>query len=359
MNVYVQLLALTVAGWVNRHQQSVIEYLQAGNRALREQLAPRRLRWSDAQRRRLAERAKVVGRDVLHQLGTIVTPDTLLRWYRRLVAEKYDGSHARRRKPGRPRTRQSIAALVTEMARGNPSWGYTRLRGALYNLGHDVARTTIKRVLLDHGLEPAPERARHTSWRTFLQSHLGAIAGADFFTVEVLTPCGLIRYFVFFVVDIGTRRVNIAGITCQPCEAWMKQSARNLTDAFDGFLRSTRYLILDRDPLYSRAFRQIFKHAGVAVVTLPARSPNLNAYAERFVRSVKSECLSRIIPLGERHLRHVLTQYAEHYHRERNHQGLANRLVEPLPSNTNGGEGAVRCRSRLGGLLNYYYRGAA
>jgi len=175
----------------------------------------------------------------------------------------------------------------------------------------------------------------------------------------VLKPRGLIRYFVFFVVDIGTRRVNIAGITCQPCEAWMQQSARNLTDAFDGFLRSTRYLILDRDPLYTRAFRQVLKCAGVAVVTLPARSPNLNACVERFVRSVKSECLSRVIPLGERHLRHVLTEYAEHYHRERNHQGLGNRLVETPPANTNTGEGAVRRRIRLGGLLSYYYRGAA
>lgn len=139
-------LTLTLSGWVNRHQQSVIEYLQAENRALREQLASRRLRWTDAQRRRLAEKAKTVGRDALGQLGTIVTPDTLLRWYRKLVAAKYDGSCVRRGKPGRPRTRQSIAELVTDMARGNPSWGYTRIRGALYNLGHEGGRNTIKRV---------------------------------------------------------------------------------------------------------------------------------------------------------------------------------------------------------------------
>ena len=145
--------------------------------------------------------------------------------------------------------------------------------GALYNLGHDVARNTIERVLLDHGLELAPERGRRTSWGTFLESHLGATAGADFFTVEVLKPRGLIRYFVFLVIDTETRRVNIAGVTCQPCEAWMKQSCRNHIDAFNGFLRSTRYFILDRDPLYSRAFRQILKHAGVAVVRLQRAAP--------------------------------------------------------------------------------------
>ena len=164
---------------------------------------------------------------------------------------------------------------------------------------------------------------------------------------------------MLFVIDIGTRRVHIAGITNQPSEAWMKQIARNLTDCVDGLLKTTRYLILDRDPLHTRSFREMLKTAGVKVVRLPARSPNLNAYAERFVRSVKDECLRRVIPLGERHLRHVLTQYVEHYHGERNHQGLGNQLIEPLPANSNAGEGAVRRRERLGGVLNYFYRDAA
>ena len=194
---------------------------------------------------------------------------------------------------------------------------------------------------IDRGLEPAPERGRRTSWRTFLQSHLGAIAGAGFFTVEVLTPRRRDRNS-----PREHRRHHLPAL-------------RGIDEAERPFLRNTRYLILDRDPLYTRAFRQVLKQAGVEVVTLPARSPNLNAYAERFVRSVKSECLSRIIPLGERHLRHVLTQYAEHYHRERNHQGLGKRLVEPPPANTNAGVGAVLRRLRLGGLLSYYYRGAA
>ena len=357
MNLYLQLLLLTVSGWINRHQQSVIEYLQAENRALREQLGPKRIRWTDAQRKMLAEKARAVGRAALAELGPVVTPDTLLRWYRKLVAAKYDGS--RRRGPGRPRTKPAIADLVVTMASDNPKWGYTRIRGALYNLGHDVARATVKRILLESGLEPAPERGRHTSWATFLRAHMGAIAGADFFTVEVLRPFGLVRYFVFFVIDIGSRRVHIAGISNQPNGAWMTQLARNLTDCCDGFLRGARYVIVDRDPLYTRAFRSTLAEAGVNVVRLPARSPDLNAFAERFVLSVKSECLDRVIPLGERHLRHLLAEYVEHYHHERNHQGLGNELIEPIPANTNAGQGVVLRRARLGGLLSYYHREAA
>ena len=245
------------------------------------------------------------------------------------------------------------------MAQENPTWGYTRLRGALHNLGHEVARNTIKNILLAHGLEPAPERGRRTSWHTFIKSHLGAIAGADFFTVEVLRGFGLVRYYVFFVIDIKTRRVHVAGITNQPSEAWMRQMARNLTDWVDGFLKQTRYLILDRDPLYTQAFREMLRGSGVKVVRLPARSPNLNSYAERWVRSVRSECLSRVIPFGERHLRHLLSEYLIHFHQERNHQGLENRIIEPLAANTNAGKGIVRRRERVGGLLSYYYREAA
>jgi putative transposase len=357
MNFHFQFLLLLLAGWINRHQQAVFEYLEAENQALREQLGQKRIRWTDAQRRRLAEKAKAVGRSALCRLGTIVTPDTLLRWYRDLVAAKYDGSKARG--PGRPRTKPDIAQLILRMARENPTWGYTRIRGALHHLGHEVARNTIKSVLLENGLEPAPERGRHTSWHTFIKSHLGAIAGADFFTVDVLRGFGLVRYSVFFVIHIATRRVQIAGITDQPSEAWMNQIARNLTDGVDGSLKQTRYLILDRDPLYTRRFREMLKEAGVKTVRLPSRSPNLNAFAERWVRSVKSECLSRIIPLGAEHLRRTLDEYLVHYHQERHHQGVGNCLLEPAAANTNSGTGTVRRRERIGGLLSYYYRQAA
>src|SRR5205823_2054089 len=175
------------------------------------------------------------------------TPDTIRRWYRRRVAKKYDGSNARR--PGRPRTKADLAVLVVRMAKENPTWGYTRIRGGLKRLGHDVGRNTIKAILKDHGIEPAPERGTNMPWKTFLTAHWDGLAAADFFTVEVLTMRGLVRYVVFFVMTLRTRAVDIAGITSQPDERWMAQMARNLTDPHDGFLRDTHYLILDRDPL--------------------------------------------------------------------------------------------------------------
>ena len=169
---------------------------------------------------------------------------------------------------------------------------------------------------------------------------------------------GLISYHVFFLIDIATRKVEIAGIKADPSGAWMQQIARNLLDVEDGFLLGKRFLVLDRDPLYTAEFRTTLKHAGVKVIRLPPRSPDLNAFAERFVLTIKSECLNRVVPLGERHLRHVISEFVEHYHRERNHQGLENLLIDvaPQPANMNG---RVLRRERLGGMLNYYHRKAA
>ena len=163
----------------------------------------------------------------------------------------------------RPSTKPDIAALVVRMATENPTWGYTRIRGGLKSLGYDVARNTIKAILKDHGIEPAPERGTKTPWKTFLAAHWDGLAAADFFTVEVLTMGGLVRYVVFFVMELKTRVVEIAGITRQPEEAWMTQVARNLTDARDGFLRGVQYLILDRDPLYTDAFQRLLRDSGV------------------------------------------------------------------------------------------------
>ncbi len=264
----IQFLMLIFAGWVNRHQQDVIEYLQEENRALREQLGGKRPRFTDQQRRRLAVKAKKVGRKGLLQIETLVTPDTLFRWYRQLIARKYDGSESRR--PGRPRTAVEIGELVLRMARENPRWGYTRIRGALYNLGHDIGRNTIKRILLENGFDPV--RKKGMSCETFLKAHWGAIAATDFFSVEVLTRSGLVQYFVLFVIDLETRRVEVAGILPQPNGDWMNQIARNLTDCQDGFLRDARYLIHDRDPLYTRSFREILKYSGVDTVKLPAEA---------------------------------------------------------------------------------------
>jgi transposase InsO family protein len=349
-----QFLIVTAAGYIQRGQHRVIDYLLEENRILREQLGPRRLRFTNAQRIRLAEKGKALGRAALDKLQTLVTPDTLLRWYQKLVANKYDASS--RRKPGRPRIRAELERLILYLARENPRWGYTRLRGALSNLGHQVARGTIARVLKQHGVDPAPHRK--SSWSTFLESHWGAIAATDFFSVEVLTWHGLVRYCVMFLIDLETRRVHIANIARQPYGQLVEQVARNLPDPMAGFLRGCCYLIHDRDPVFTQRFARILRHAGVKPVKLPPKSPNLNAFAERFVGSIRRECLDHIIPLGERHLRLIVREYVEHYNRERNHQGLGNRLIDPKPMATND-NGPIRNRQRLGGLLNFYYRGAA
>jgi transposase InsO family protein len=356
MTHHVQLLMLVVAGWVNRQQQDVVDYLQEENRILRSQLKGKRLRLTDRDRRRLAVKAKASGSKALQRVASIATPDTILRWYRQLVAAKYDGS--KKRGSGRPRTAADIAKLVVTMATSNPTWGYTRLRGALALLGINLGRSTIKRILAAHGIEPAPERGKRTSWRTFIRSHLGEIAATDLFTVEVLHPFGLTRYHVMFVIDIATRRVCIGGITSDPSGEWMKTVMRGMTDCFDGFLVGKRYLIHDRDPLFTDSVRGWLRWCGVEPLRLPAHSPNLNAYAERFVLSVRAEYLSRIIPLSEGHLRRIISEFVTHYHEERPHQGLGNQLIAPVPTAANS-DGPIKCRERVGGVLKYYYRDAA
>ena len=351
-----RFLAAWIGLWLGRHQQLVIEYQREEIGMLRAKMGSQPVRLTDAERRRLAVLGKGLGRKALGKVATLATPDTILRWYRELVAKKYDGTA--KRGPGRPRTGDDIVQLVLRMATENPTWGYTRICGALKNLGNEVGRNTIKRILQEHGIAPAPSRKKGYSWATFIKVHLGSIAAMDFFTVEALTWAGLVRFHVLFVIDLATREVEIVGISSGPNGHWMAQMARNLLDAVDGFLLGKLYLLLDRDPLYTMQFREMLKGGGVAPLRLPARSPNLNAFAERFVLSIKSECLERVVPLGEAHLRRVVSEYMAHYHGERNHQGLANALIEsgPAPANTNG---PVQRRERLGGLLNFYQRQAA
>ncbi len=349
----IQFLLFMLAGWVNRQQQEAMEYLKAENVALREQLGGKRIRFTDAQRRRLARAARPLGRARLRELSPIVTPDTLLRWYRELVAARYDGSA--KRLPGRPRIAEEIRKLTIEMANDNPLWGYTRIQGALSNLGYAVGRNTIKRVLVENGIDPAGQRSM--KWSTFLKAHWGEISATDFFTVEVVTWRGLVRYFALFVIDLKTRHVEIAGIVTAPDGLWMSQIGRNLTDCDSGFLQGSRYLIHDRDPLFTRAFEEILESSGIRAVRLPSRSPNLNAYAERFVRSIKSECLAQIVPIGENHLRRAVREYVDHYHDERNHQGTGNRLLRRA-TDQGRANGPIECRKRLGGLLRYYSRAA-
>ena len=297
-------MLVSIAGWMNQRQQQTIEYLREENRVLREQLGNGRLYFNDDQRRRLAVRAKGLGRKLLAEVATLVTPDTLLAWHRKLIAQKYDGCDKRR--PGRPRAGKELESLVVRMAEENRGWGYRRLQGALANLGHRLARSTIAEILRRHGIEPAPERSRKTTWKEFLAQHCELIAAADFFTVEVWTARGLKRFLVLFFIDLSTRKVEIAGIASSANGLWMSQIGRRVTDAVDGTRQGKRYLTHDRDPLFTAEFQDILASVGVTAVKLPPQSPNLNAYAERFVRSIKESCLDRLILLGEASLRKAI-----------------------------------------------------
>src|SRR6266478_8187463 len=339
-----------VAGWLQRHQQQVITYLIEENRVLHAHLGGRRLRLTDTERRRLAALAHPLGRKRLKEVASLATPDTLMRWYTRLITQKCDGS-TQRQPCGRPRVAEEVEQLVVRMAEENAPWGYRRIQGALANLGHQIDKLTVRNILRRHHIDPAPQRRKAgMSWSQFLKLHWEVLAATDFFTVEVATWYGLVTYYVLVVMELATRRVHVAGITTHPTAAFMQQCARQLTDPFDGFIVGKRYLIHDGDTKFTQAFDGLLKDSGVESLLLPPRSPNLNAHCERFVRSIKEEALTQMVMLGERALSYAIQQSLAHYHHERNHQGLDNQLIAPEPEHNDQG-GAVMRRDRLGGLL--------
>ena len=261
----------------------------------------------------LAEIGQKLGKQALEEVATIVKPDTILAWRRNLVAQKFDGS-AQRKAPGRPKVDKELEDLVVRMAQENRSWGYDRIVGALANLGYTISDQTVGNILKRQGILPAPERKTATTWKEFIRTHMDVLVATDFFTAKVWTWCGLVTYYILFFVHLESRKVYVAGITPHPHERWMMQMARNVTMEAWGFLPPGQYLIHDRDGKYGPTFQQIIDAAGIKRIPLPARSPNLNAYAERWVRSVRDEALARMILFGEGSLRHVLNEYADHYH---------------------------------------------
>ncbi len=349
-----------ITGTVDQELLLRNEYLATENRILRAQIKGRLL-LSDAEKKTLADIGYRLGRKALEDVANTAKPDTILGWYRRLVAVKFDGSKARRY-PGRPRIEPELEDLVVRMAKENVGWGYDRIVGALANLGYTLSDETVANILRRNGVPPAPERKRTTTWKAFIRAHMAVLAGTDFFTVEVLTLRGLVTYYVLFFIHLESRRVEVAGITPHPNQAWMKQIARNVTMDEWGCLENCRYLIHDRDTKFTDSFRAIVKSSNVEPLKLPAGSPNLNAHAERWVKSVKDECLSKLILFGEASLRRALREYLVHYHAERNHQGKGNVLLHPVGTSPHPHRcttEAVACRERLGGLLKYYHREAA
>jgi len=357
-----QFIIVMIASAINDRLQCKLDYVEEEMRILREQLdaVTGGTKWSFTpdQRRRLATPGKLLTPDERLKCCHLVKPATILAWFRQLAARKYDSSEARRGRPPKPK---DVRKLVIKLATENPRWGYTKIRDALRTgLGVEIGRTTVANILAEAGIEPALEREKKRTWKRFMTSHWDTLCACDFFSVEALGITGTVRYMVFFVIEIKSRAVEIAGIAVDPGEEWMKQAARNLTDPVDGILRRAGYLIHDRDPLFSKAFIAVLKGGGVKSVKIPAQSPNCNPYAERFVKTIKYECLNQFVIFGERHLRYLIKEFVEHYMTERFHQGIGGQLIRNVgPTNDNGAEGSVRCRSRLGGLLNFYHRQAA
>jgi len=260
---------------MNRHQQAVIEFLQEENRVLLEQLGGNPRRFTDSQRVRLARKAKLVGRRRLGQITTLVTPDTLLRWFRVLVAKKW--TFAKANPVGRPPVDPELEKLVIKLITENPTWGSNHIVGASDNLGFKVSDSTVDNIRRHNGFDPAPVRGRNSTWRRFLQAHWETLIAAEFFTTEVLAWNGLVTFYTLFVIDLRSRSVHVCGTTVSPNAQWMSQVARQLVDAADGFALRKTHLIIDRDTKYVEGFRELLESASVKIVLCPLRVPQCNA----------------------------------------------------------------------------------
>lgn len=355
MTTDLAILILACAAWINRVQDRKLHFLLVQNRVLRETGAnPHRI--TDEHRRTLGEAAHGLKPSELESCEPMVPVDTLRRYYRNLTKAKW--TFPNHSGPGRPSLAAETIELVLRIARENPGLGTPGIARRLRAIGIAVGRTSVQRILDAHGVEPTPARQTEHDWETFLKSHADQIAAIDATAVEVLVGNQLETQWCVMAISHDTRRVHLVGITNWLTEDWMVQQARNLTDADAGILRSRRYRIMDRGPNFSAKFRRTIKAAGIESVRTPPCSPNCNPFIERFFRSLKDECLNHVIPFGQSGLRHLITEYLEHYHRERPHAGLGDQVIDPDPLLANR-SGTVACRRRLGGLLTFYHWVAA
>ena len=289
----------------------------------------------------------------LAQVVLLFKPDTLLKWHRELARRKW--TFTKQVPLGRPPISPDLEALILRLAKENPAWGYGKLEGELGKLGYDVGRSTIRDVLKRNRVPPAPERSRRGStWRTFLEHYKDQIVACAFFTVET---AWLKTLYVLFFIELGSRRVHRAGCTRNPTSAWVTQQARQCRWKLADGTVSARFLIHDRDAKFPAAFDTMFISENVKIICTPVRAPNANAFAERWIRSVREECLDKVLLLGERHLHHVLTVYLEYYNHARPHQGIDQHC--PVPQERSARDGPIERRDMLGGVLHDYYRRAA
>jgi len=355
MKAMLQPFLLLLARTTDHELARQLQFLRLENEMLRRRL-PGRISVTAGERRLLIKFGKPLGK-ALKDLLSIVSPRTFARW---LARPPKNTRPSRPRPRGRPRTEKGLRALVIRLAEEN-AWGYTRIFGELRKLRvKGISRSTVANILRQEGFDPGPKRGRGT-WHAFIRRHTDTLWACDFFAKNIWTVSGLVPCFVLFFIHLGSRRVHVAGLTTNPDAAWMRARAHEVRRFFAAQTHPPRYLIRDHDSKFTQEFDQILEGGGTKVLKVGPFAPNLNAHAERFVLTVQSECLDHFMVFGEAHLRHILTEFLEHYHEERPHQGRDNVPLTasaatpdaPVPSPRQ-----VACRKRLGGLLRHYYRRA-
>ena len=345
-NVFSELLSL-LSRLTQENMNRQIEYLKVENEILRKRVG-RSIRPTVTERRKLLKFGIPLGKD-LRNIITVVTYETFLLWARRYKRKK-DSEKIKKR--GRPKTLEEIRTLAVRLAKEN-TWGYVRILGELKKLGvNRLSKSSIKNILKENNLDPAPQRSKD-SWDSFIKRHFQTLWACDFFTKQVLTPLGPRMFFVLFFINIKTRKVYVGGTTRYPHQEWVIKQTKNILPLLGSNKSGKKLLIRDRDTKFSREFDELFKETGFAVQKTAFMSPNMNAYAESWVGTIKRECLNHFIVFGERHLRYLISEYVTHYNTTRPHSSMDNKPLEPrLVKNT----GEIKCRSKLGGIIRHYYR---
>ena len=362
-----RLIAATIIARQNKMLIAELAYERAEKAYLREQLAEgNTLHFTDAWRRRLARYGAALGWKRLGEIATVAKAGTIRGWHRLMMKGKLG---VKRTGVGRPKTDKEIEKIVVWMAEENPTWGQMRIAGMLILLLIPLSPRTIAAILDRHGLKPAPERITDWTWKRFVADHMDKLVATDFFTVDVVGWLGKQTYYVLFTIHLATRQVEIVGVTEHPDEDFMVQTARNTTMADTGWLRRVgcKRLIHDRDTKFCGRWKEVLLDAEIELHKIPPRSPNLNAFAERWVRTVKRECVRRLWFLGYDSLCKILQEYVAHYNTDRPHQGLGNRplpvaavaqqptqkFVTPVKASQ------IRCVTSCRGVIRHYYRAAA
>ena len=346
------LVAVVVRGDVSKEAELLV--LRHENAVLRRHVS--RPRYESADRIWFAALSRLVPRRRWPAVFP-VTPATILRWHRRLVARKW--TYTDRRRPGRPSTVTAVRKLILQMARDNPGWGHRRIQGELARLGHQVAPSTVWEILTAAGIDPAPRRSGPT-WRQFLSAQAHGIIACDFFAVDTVT---LKRLYVLIFIEHGTRRLHLAGTTANPAGTWVTQQARNLVMELGARVEALRFLVRDRDTKFIAAFDEVFRADDVRIIKAPPQAPRANAICERIIGTLRRELLDRMLVYNERHLSKILTEYAEHYNDHRPHQSRGQRppTVETAvtrPITDLADVHSIRQQPVLDGLINQYHRAA-